>query len=132
MPIYIRSIVSPSRGKKFLVGLLGLGLLAGSSGCGGALGTASPPTPPNDPAPALSISNVAASSITQTSATITWTTNQPATSQVEYGPTTNYGSSTALDSNLVTSHSQTVSGLEPGTLFHYRVRSQNADSIFDQ
>lgn len=69
------------------------------------------------------ISNVAASAITITSATIIWTTSVPATSQVEYGPTTSYGATTALDTALVTNHSVMVSGLVPSTIYHYRVRS---------
>jgi hypothetical protein len=72
------------------------------------------------------ISGVAASAITTSGATIGWTTDVPATSQVDYGTTTSYGSSTTLDTTLVTSHSQALSGLQPGTLYHYRVRSTNA------
>ncbi|NWG13124.1 MAG: fibronectin type III domain-containing protein [Acidobacteria bacterium] len=72
------------------------------------------------------ISNVSAGSITQTSAAITWTTNEAADSQVEYGTTTSYGSSTTLDSTRVTAHSQALSGLTAGTLYHYRVRSSDA------
>ena len=71
------------------------------------------------------ISTVAATVTTQ-SATITWTTDEGSTSQVEYGLTTAYGSTTVLDSTLVTSHTVTVSGLTQGTLYHYRVRSRDA------
>ena len=56
------------------------------------------------------ISNVVASPSAQ-SATITWTTNEGSTTQVEYGLTTAYGSMTVLDPALVTSHTVTVSGL---------------------
>ena len=73
------------------------------------------------------ISAVAASGITSSGATITWTTNQASTSQVQYGTTTSYGSSTTLDTSLVTSHSQTLGGLAAGTLYHYRVISTNAN-----
>src|SRR2546422_4299700 len=59
-------------------------------------------------------------------ATITWTTNEASDSQVEYGPTTAYGRSTARNASLVTSHPQTLSGLTAGTLYHYRVKSQDA------
>jgi hypothetical protein len=55
-----------------------------------------------------------------------WGTNEPADSQVEYGPTTAYGFTTALDLTLGTSHIQVLSGLAPGTLYHYRVKSRNA------
>ena len=72
------------------------------------------------------ISNVAAGGVTATSATITWNTNENSDSQVEYGPTTAYGQSTTLNSALVTAHSQGLSGLTSGTLYHYRVKSRDA------
>jgi RHS repeat-associated protein len=72
------------------------------------------------------ISNVAAGGITATGATITWTTNDNSDSQVEYGLTTAYGQSTPLNSTLVTAHSQALSGLTAGTLYHYRVKSRDA------
>jgi RHS repeat-associated protein len=83
--------------------------------------TASPPdtTPPV-------ISNVTAGGVTATSATITWTTNENSDSQVEYGTSTAYGQSTTLNPVLVTSHSQGLSGLNPGTQYHYRVKSKDA------
>lgn len=73
------------------------------------------------------ISNVQAGSITNTSATITWTTNTASSSQVQYGLTTGYGSSSPLDSNQVTSHSVSLSGLSPNTLYHYRAISTNTN-----
>ena len=75
---------------------------------------------------APTISSVAASGITSSSASITWTTSEPSTSRVEYGLTTSFGSSTPLDSNLVTAHAVTVSGLAPSTTYRYRVRSIDA------
>ncbi len=72
------------------------------------------------------ISNVATEGITASSATITWTTNENSDSQLEYGPTTAYGQSTALNPALVTAHSQGLSGLTAGTLYHYRVKSRDA------
>lgn len=73
------------------------------------------------------ISNVNSSSVLTTSATITWTTSQVANSQVQYGPTTSYGSSTTLDSSMVTSHSVALSGLTAGMQYHYRVISTNGN-----
>ncbi|MEW6324489.1 MAG: fibronectin type III domain-containing protein, partial [Nitrospirota bacterium] len=72
------------------------------------------------------ISNVAAGNVTSSGAAITWTTNEAATSLVEYGTTTAYGASTALGATLVTGHSRTLGGLQPNTLYHYRVRSADA------
>jgi hypothetical protein len=63
---------------------------------------------------------------TTTTATITWTTAVPANSQITYGATTSYGSSSALNSTLVTTHSATLTSLTAGATYHYRVLS--ADS----
>ncbi|HET9744012.1 MAG TPA: fibronectin type III domain-containing protein, partial [Terriglobales bacterium] len=78
---------------------------------------------------APTISNVNANSITTTSATITWTTDVGATSQVEYGTSTSYGSSTTVNSTLVSSHSVSLSGLSPGTAYHFRVDSNNSAGV---
>jgi RHS repeat-associated protein len=72
------------------------------------------------------ITGVSSGSVTHNSATISWTTNEPADSQVEYGTTTAYGHSTALEPALVTAHSQGLSGLTPGMQYHYRVKSRDA------
>jgi hypothetical protein len=72
------------------------------------------------------ISGVGAGSITASAATVSWTTDEPATTQVEYGTTTAYGSATAPDGSLGTSHSQALSGLTAGTVYHYRVKSADA------
>ena len=61
----------------------------------------------------------------RTGATIGWTTDEPSNSQVEYGLTNAYGSSTTLDAALVTSHSQALTGLASNTLYHYRVKSRD-------
>jgi hypothetical protein len=76
-----------------------------------------------------SISAISVSAITTTGATITWTTDVAATSQVEYGTTTAYGSVSVLNSTLVTSHSQLLAGLTAGTLYHYRVHSKNSAGV---
>ena len=66
---------------------------------------------------------------TTTTATITWTTAVPANSQVAYGTTTSYGSSSALNSNLVTTHSATLTSLAAGTTYHYRVLSADSTGV---
>lgn len=71
------------------------------------------------------ISNVASATGAGT-ATITWTTDEVATSQVEYGLTTSYGTLSPLDPTLTTSHSVSLSGLARRTTYHYRVRSKDA------
>ena len=57
---------------------------------------------------------------------VSWATDEAASSQVEYGLTSSYGSSTAVDAALVTGHSVTSGSLASGTLYHYRVKSRDA------
>jgi chitodextrinase len=71
------------------------------------------------------ISAVGAASVTASSATITWTTEEPADSRVEYGSTSSYGS-LASATGLTTSHAVTVPGLQPASTYHYRVVSGDA------
>lgn len=75
---------------------------------------------------APTISGISVSEITSTGTTITWTTDGPATSQVEYGTTSAYGYTTTLISTLTTSHSVRLGGFIPSTTYHYRVRSADA------
>jgi glucose/arabinose dehydrogenase/PKD repeat protein len=58
--------------------------------------------------------------------TITWTTDVPADSQVQYGPTTSYGSTTFPDRTLVTNHSVTITGLGRKTQYFFQVLSRDA------
>jgi hypothetical protein len=101
---------------------------------------------------AVTISNVSISDIATTGAVITWKTNVPAHSEMEYGTTESYGSTaTAMGfpktsrsgrsadlsvrlnhrrsmvaDDLVISHSVMLSGLTPGTTSHFRVKSRDA------
>ena len=79
---------------------------------------------------APSIIGTVASGITQNSAMISWTTNEPATSQVIYGTTTSYGSTwpTTADPTLITSHNIQLSGLSASTTYHFAVRSKDASN----
>jgi len=72
------------------------------------------------------ISGVGSSSVTSSGAAITWATNENSDSQVEYGLTISYGSTTPLDSSLVTAHSVALGGLSSGVIYHYRVKSRDA------
>jgi hypothetical protein len=69
------------------------------------------------------ISNLANSNLTPLSVTITWTTNTGTDSQVEYGTTSSYGTSTPIDSNLSTSHTVVINGLSPETKYYYKAKS---------
>jgi Big-like domain-containing protein/purple acid phosphatase-like protein len=72
------------------------------------------------------ISAVSASGVSDSGAVIAWTTNESSDSQVEYGITSAYGSATAVNGTMLTSHSQSLSGLAPSTLYHFRVKSKDA------
>lgn len=69
------------------------------------------------------ISSINASAMTYNSAIILWTTSEVATSQVEYGLDTNYGSSTTLDGDKNIDHRVILSELTAGATYHYRVHS---------
>lgn len=60
---------------------------------------------------------------TQNGATLTWTTDQNANSQVMYGLTSGYGNTTTLDTNNVMSHSVMLTGLAANTMYHFQVWS---------
>jgi phosphodiesterase/alkaline phosphatase D-like protein len=72
--------------------------------------------------------------VAATTARIDWTTDEPASSQVEYGTSTTYGSlqpatltddpTTGTSLGVVT-HSIVLSGLQPNTPYHYRVKSKD-------
>ncbi|HAH31680.1 MAG TPA: hypothetical protein DCL44_05135 [Elusimicrobia bacterium] len=63
-----------------------------------------------------------------TSASVTWQTNEPADTQVEYGLTTAYGAQTTLDAALVATHTQSVRGLPTETMYHSKVKSRDAST----
>ena len=72
------------------------------------------------------ISNIQVNTITETTAQITWTTDKPGDSVVQYGTETNSWNSypeTQSDSALVTSHSITLSGLTQETDYYFMVGS---------
>ena len=65
-------------------------------------------------------------------ATITWTTNIPADTQVFWGLTTAYGgaSSPLMNFTYQTSHSQQITGLTSATLYHYKVLSRSPGGTY--
>ncbi len=64
--------------------------------------------------------------------TITWVTNKPADSQIIYGTSTNFGSTTTLDSVLTVQHSVTITSLSANTLYYYKIRSTDANGILGE
>ena len=76
--------------------------------------------------PPPTISDVSAYEITPTTARITWTVDRPATGQVQYGTSSAYGLFSELEPSFTYStHIQRLTGLDPGTTYHYRVRSED-------
>jgi O-glycosyl hydrolase len=96
-------------------------LITLTSGCAALVNSAGEPTPQT----AVKISNVQATAQTVTKFQVSWSTNIPANSKVEYGTTVSYGSSTA-NTAPVAAHQLTVESVSPATLYHYRVRSVDA------
>ncbi len=84
-----------------------------------------PPPPPSDTTPPT-ISSISVSNITTTGATVSWTTNESATSQLQYGPSTSYGSVT--NSNGTTNHTVTLSNLTPNTTYNFRVSATDTSN----
>ena len=65
----------------------------------------------------LTIASAAVQGITQNTATLVWSTNLPANSQVVYGQGTSLDSSSALQSASVTAHSVGLTGLQRFTTY---------------
>ena len=84
-------------------------------------------TPTVAPQSGPRITNVAATNVTTSGALVSWSLDVPATGQVEFGKTTAYGQLTTPElSYTYTAHRQQLSGLTLGTLYHFRVKSQDA------
>jgi hypothetical protein len=64
-----------------------------------------------------------AGTIGSTTAQIFWTTYKPSTTQLIYGKSTNYGQASPLDKNMVLDHVVNLTGLQPGTTYHFRTKS---------
>jgi len=73
------------------------------------------------------ISNVSATNIGDTTADITWTTDENATSVVHYGLTTAYGNTETV-TGYTTNHTVGLSGLTALTTYHYKVVSVDGSS----
>jgi hypothetical protein len=71
------------------------------------------------------IAGVQSTDITSSSVNISWTTDEVSDTRIEYGFTTSYGNITTLDSSMVTSHMQSINGLQSSKLYHYRVISRD-------
>jgi hypothetical protein len=115
-----------SASRRSLFFLLTLAVVALSfvlSGCAGVVSSTNAGTTTSDPTGSLSISNVQASGATNSSVQLSWATNEPATSAIDYGTTTAYGVTTPASSTMVTAHQMALTALAQGTTYHFRVRS---------
>ncbi|MCL5016204.1 MAG: fibronectin type III domain-containing protein [Patescibacteria group bacterium] len=75
--------------------------------------------------PAADITSLTTSSLTSTGFTVQWTTNESTLGTIEYGTTTAYGESHALEASSA-SHTKNISGLTPDTTYHFRVKAVDA------
>jgi phosphodiesterase/alkaline phosphatase D-like protein len=110
-------------GRIFLL-LVNSWIAASMAGCAGTVGLPSGNSGSADTLPPA-ISGVIANP-GSTNAVISWSTNEAADSQVDYGTTSSYGQSTALSTALVAAHSLSLRSLTVSTLYHYRVKSRDA------
>ncbi|MDP1688935.1 MAG: fibronectin type III domain-containing protein [bacterium] len=69
------------------------------------------------------LSNIASSNITTNSATITWTTDEPATSQAGYSMDGSFSNTLPSNPTLITTHTMTIPYLVPNTTYNLRVAS---------
>lgn len=72
----------------------------------------------------LIISLVSTGSITKNQAVISWTTDKPSDSTVNYGTNTNLGN-TVQDANYVTQHEITLTNLQSNTKYYFEVISND-------
>ncbi|MCK5029853.1 MAG: S8 family serine peptidase [Thermoplasmatales archaeon] len=74
----------------------------------------------------LYISDVYVYKVTSKKAVITWETNKPSDSRIEYGTSSGSLSLEAGNSDMVTSHSITLAGLSSSTKYYFQVKSTDA------
>ena len=98
--------------------------LNGKTVTGGRLNIFAALNLPNDQTPPQ-ISGIS-SQPGSTTAVITWTTNEPASTEVLYGTDQNNLNQTYNDANLTLNHQAGLSGLNTLTTYYFRVRSRDA------
>jgi len=74
--------------------------------------------------PALTVSGISHSDVSTETLDVGWSSNLAASSFVEYGLDDGYGLQAGED-EMVTDHSVGLTGLSPGTVYHYRVKSED-------
>ena len=92
-------------------------------GCGGS----TPPPPPVGDTTSPVFLSLSLTNVTASTATASWTTNEPADGQVEFAsPCPSTGCTTPLDSALTTGHTVNFTGLLASTTYTLRVRAKDA------
>jgi len=74
-----------------------------------------------------SLSSIKVASTSLSEVIITWNTSTKMNSTVEYGLTTDYGE-TKSSVSTTTDHEVKISGLKEATVYHFRVKGQDADN----
>src|SRR3989339_389355 len=95
---------------------------SGLVNCAGSLGTAIAGQADRT---APEISNITISDITNISATISWTTDESSTSNIDYGTTEDHGSNQS-DATMTTAHSLSLTGLSTNTTYYYMISSTDS------
>ncbi len=95
-----------------------------SASCNGALDLTISSTPPSSIPPVISAINI--TNLSATSVTINWVTDEGATSQVAYGRSVTYDTTTTVITSLTSSHKVVLNDLEADTAYHYQVISTDA------
>jgi hypothetical protein len=103
----------------------------GGGGGGGGATPATPATPaePESDTTSPVISNIQTTNIAETSATITWTTDENSDSKISYGSVSPLSGTTTIDimdSNNVTAHSINLTGLTATKTYYYVVVSSDS------
>jgi len=71
------------------------------------------------------ISNISTGFITDSSISVTWKTDEPATGEVDYGLNTKYSDSVSQGNNLSIWHTVKLEGLKSDTTYYLRIRSKD-------
>lgn len=113
-----------------VLGLLAYGIYRGFDRLISYISSSNLPSSISVAKPELTITSVAVDSTVENGAMITWITDAPATSQVEYGLTPALGNNRD-DQSLVTEHSIGLSNLEADATYYYKVISKAKDGRTD-
>lgn len=73
------------------------------------------------------IANISPESLSPSTFRVSWNIDKSSISTLEYGTTMSYGNSVS-SGQFATHHSQQLTGLTPGTSYHYRISAVDSDS----